>query len=263
MSRCVLITGAANGIGKELAWKFGNAGYNLQLFDVDREGLYKFAQKLKNAKISVEYFAGDVSDMDDVEGMFWEFEETLPDVVINNAGIGYNGELALMSLEDWEKLIEVNLLGPIYFMCQYLPDMIKRGSGHVVNVSSGQAFFRLPSWGAYAAIKTALGVISELFSFEASKYGIKFTTVYPFMVNTPFYTNVDGDTFVSKLSMKLLPYYSDSPEKVASKIFNAVQKNKRIELVNPINLIGVGIRSVPPLANVITRMASKLLIKGE
>jgi len=261
--KTVLITGAANGIGRELAWQFGNAGYRLQLFDIDRGNLSKIVEELECSKIPVEMLCGDVSDPDDVESMFWEYEENLPDVLINNAGIGHHGEMALMEIENWEKLINVNLMGPINFICQYLPDMIKRGSGHIVNVSSGQAFFRLPSWGAYAAVKTALGVISELFSFEASKYGIKFTTVYPFMVNTPFYQGVIGGTLLAKLSMRLLPYYADSPKKVARKIFEAVHEGKRVELVNPLNLIGVAMRSVPPIANAVTYLANKLLIKGK
>lgn len=257
----VFITGAASGIGFEIARRFGRAGHEIFITDINAVGLRKAVNQLAEEGIHANYKHMDVSKWYQVTDVISDVP--LPDVLINNAGVGYNGEMANMTIDDWERLISVNLIGPINHICAFLPSMIKRGNGHIVNVSSGQAFFRLPTWGAYAAIKTALGVISEVLSYEISKYNIKVTTVYPFMVDTPFYREVTGDTKMAELSMKLLPYYSNTPEQVADKIFDAVEKGKKIEMVNPLNWVGFAIRACPPISSMVTYLTNKLLAKGK
>jgi NAD(P)-dependent dehydrogenase (short-subunit alcohol dehydrogenase family) len=256
----VLITGAASGIGLCLAERFLDAGAYVIMTDVDYEKLKEVGEEFMKVHYKkVNYYPCDVGSRYDVRNLKdWAGEV---DILVNNAGIGCNKELANMNDSEWERLIDVNLLGPIYHINAFLPSMIARGSGHIVNVSSGQAFFRLPTWGAYAATKVALGAMSELMAYELAKYGIKVTTIYPFMVNTPFYKGVEGDTFVARMSMKLLPLYSDTPEKVAEKILNAVQKEKKVEMVNPINHVGFVMRSLPPVANSITWLVNKFLAK--
>ena len=174
-----------------------------------------------------------VMDVSDREAVFdlarWVTEDLGGlDVLINNAGIGHHGELADMSLERWDQLLAVNLNGSLNHVYAFLPHFIERRGGHIVNVSSGQAFYRLPTWGAYAAVKAALGVFSEVLHFELRKYGVRVTTVYPFMVNTAFYENVESETLGSRLSMKLLPLYSQRPEKVGRIIFKAVRRRSRV-----------------------------------
>ena len=183
------------------------------------------------------------------------------DILINNAGIACNKEIAETTNVEWFNLINVNLFGPIRLINKFLP-MLKNSEGQIVNVSSGQAFFRLPGWGAYSATKVALSAVSELLAFELSKYNIIVMTVYPFMVDTPFYKNVSGDTFVSKLAMKLIPYYSNTPEYVADKIFKSVQNYKRVEYVNPINYLGIAIRALPPVASIFTYITNKLFTRS-
>lgn len=259
----VLITGAASGIGFELTKKFLLNGDMVFMVDYNKLALKKaFDKIISEAKPLVKnlyYYECDVR----MPSHIWRIIEYVKDigdldVLINNAGIAHNEELINTDNSSWAKLIDTNLLGPIYMMNIFMP-MLKRTKGQIVNVSSGQAFFRLPSWGAYSVTKLALGALSELLSFEASKYNIKVTTVYPFMVNTPFYEDMSGDTFVSKLAMKFLPLYSDSAEKVAQKIFQAVQKKKRVEYINPINYVGVAFRAMPPVAGLVTYIADKLL----
>ncbi|MBN2056956.1 SDR family oxidoreductase, partial [bacterium] len=174
------------------------------------------------------------------------------DVLINNAGIGHAGLLAETSLETWRRLMDINLWGPLNHLHAFLPDMITRGGGHIVNVSSGQAFFRLPTWGPYAVSKLALGALSEILRFETARHGIRVTTVYPFMTNTGFYDTVQADTWGQQLSMKLLPWYSQSPETVGRIIFNAVRRRKTVELVHPANLLGRLIDFTPGVRTVVS-----------
>lgn len=266
INKKVLITGAASGIGFQLARRFASAGSVVVMVDNNKEQLNKSVRKIARefAPYTIIYhYMCDVSYPHDVMKLKKYVEDRLEniDILINNAGIAFNRELADTTNKDWRKLLKVNLLGSIYTINEFLSEMKERKSGHIVNVSSGQAFFRLPTWGAYAVSKVALGAMSELLSFELAKYGVNVTTVYPFMVNTPFYNETKGDTFVARMSMKLLPFYSDSPEKVASKIFDAICDKKRVEMVNPINYLGFIMRSLPPVASSITWLVNKFLAK--
>jgi short-subunit dehydrogenase len=123
--------------------------------------------------------------------------------------------------------------------------MQRRRSGHIVNVSSGQAFFRLPTWGPYATIKLALGAFSEMLRFELRKHGIAVTTVYPFMVDTGFYRGIEGETWSQRMSMKLVPYYSMRPDSVARIIVRAIEQRRAVETVHPLNDLVKVVRSVP------------------
>lgn len=249
----VLITGAAQGIGLETAIQFAEAGSHLVLTDINEEKLAAAKRTIEEYGVGVWTYVVDVSDKEQVETVAKTVEKEIGclDILINNAGVGHHGELDETSLNTWKKLIDVNLWGPLHHIYAFLPLMKEQGSGHIVNVSSGQAFFRLPTWGAYAAIKLAIGVISEILHYELKKYNIKVTTVYPYMVNTGFYTGVETKGLGSKLSMALLPLYSQKPETVAKIIFKAVKKGKRIEMVNVLNHFAKYMHVLSPVSNAI------------
>lgn len=259
----VLITGAACGIGRSLAELFANAGSELILTDFNEVALKEACQQLESKNVTVHKYVVDISKREQVENMAADILENLGniDILINNAGIGHNGEIIETSLDTWKKLMDVNFWGALYHIYAFLPSMIKAKKGHIVNVSSGQAFFRLPTWGPYAIIKLAMGSMSELLRIELSKFKIKVTTVYPFMVNTGFYGDIEGETLGTKISMKLLPYYSMKPEKVANIIFNAVKKEKPLEMVSIINDIGALSRSIAPVSNLISNISLRFLGK--
>ena len=259
----VLITGGACGIGRKMAGLFANSGCEVIISDINQESLDKAAAELQDEAPAIYSYRVDVSSREQVEEMATHVLENVGrvDILINNAGIPHTGEIVETSVDTWEKLMGVNFWGPLYHTYAFLPSMIEAESGHIVNVSSGQAFFRLPTWGPYSTTKLALGGFSELKGVELEKFNIKVTTVYPFMINTGFYDDVEGETWGTKLSMKLLPYYSMSPEKVAKIIFKAVKKQKPVEMVSVINNFGTFSRAVSPLANVISK--TSLLFLGK
>ncbi len=261
--KTVLITGASTGIGYQLAKHLAWDGCRLILVSRNEQALARVAQELNQQGTQVKIFAADVSDRQAAENIAAEIlgEYSGLDLLINNAGIGFHGELAEMSPHDWEQLMNTNMWGALNYIYAFLPSMKQRRSGHIVNISSGQAFFRLPTWGAYAAIKTCLGVFSEILHFELIKYDIRVTTVYPYMVDTGFYEGVAGTTFWGRKSMELLPYYSQSPEKAARKIHKAITKGKRVTLVSPFNWLGRIILACPPLACITSRIANWALAR--
>ncbi|MBI5529591.1 MAG: SDR family oxidoreductase [Deltaproteobacteria bacterium] len=263
-SKRVLITGAAGGIGFCLAEECARAGCVLVITDINESKLDEAAAKLRATGATAHARRMDVTRKEDADEMAkWVIDELGGlDVLVNNAGVGFLAELAETRLDDWKRLMDVNFMGPLYLVYAFLPWMIEHRHGHIVNVSSGQAFFRLPTWGAYATIKLALGAFSELLAVEIRKYDIRVTTVYPFMVNTGFYGDIKGETFMAKLSMKLVPYYSMSPQTVGRIIFRAIEKQKKVEMVSLINDLGYFTRFVPPIADIIGYTANLFLTKN-
>ncbi len=235
--KTVLITGGAGGIGLCLAAQFAKAGSSLIISDINAEALESARAKLQGLCADVATYKVDITKRRQVKDMASDILERFGglDILINNAGLGFSAELADTDIDMWKKLIDVNLMGTLYHVDAFLPSMKERGKGQIVNVSSGQAILRLPTWGAYAAVKSALGAYSETLYYELRGHGIHVTTIYPFMVNTGFYSDIEGESFGAKLSMKLVPYYSMSPEKAGKIIFKAVKKKKKVEMTHPAN----------------------------
>ena len=247
-----LITGAAQGIGLATALELAEAGCHLILTDINSQQLEEAAFQIKTTfNNKLHFYTVDVADKEQVQNLAQEITTTVGqlDLLINNAGIGHHGSLEETTLETWQRLININLLGPLHHIYAFLPLMKQQEQGHIINVSSGQAFFKLPTWGAYAGIKMAIGAISEILHYELKTYNINVTTVYPYMVHTGFYKDVETQSLGSKLSMKLLPLYSQKPATVAKIIVKAIHKKKRIEMVNPLNHLAKNIHTWSPLSN--------------
>jgi len=260
----VVITGAASGIGRCLAFRFAKEKSNLILTDINYDELMKVQGELEQLGHNIKSFRLDVSNKYDVdvvaEQVIDEFGSI--DVLINNAGLGYACELAETSLEMWQKLMGVNFWGPLYHVYAFLPYMKNKEEGaNIVNVSSGQAFYKFPNWGAYATSKLAVATFSEVLGHELRKYKISVSTVYPYMVNTSFYSDIMGDTKLGKFMMKMVPYYSMTPTKVAKIIVKAVKKNKFRETVSILSDFGFYMHFVPYLHRIFSRISNYFLNK--
>ena len=258
----VLITGAAQGIGYETAVQFAAAGAHLILTDIDTDRLDAAERSLRAyPKSQLFCYTVDVANKQQVEHLAQQVEAEIGrlDILINNAGIGYHGALESTSLATWKRLIDINIWGSIYHIYAFLPLFKKQKAGQIVNVSSGQAYFRIPSWGAYAATKLMIGAISDILHFELQAYNIKVTTVFPYVVNTGFYKAVKGQSLGAKLSMKLLPFYAQKPSTVGKIIFNAIVEEKRIEMVNILNSLAKTVHFFNPVSNLFIKLANNML----
>jgi NAD(P)-dependent dehydrogenase (short-subunit alcohol dehydrogenase family) len=257
----VLITGSARGIGFQTARKFLRAGASVILTDVDEDALDVAEADLEASGTVLDTYSVDVSDRDAVEEMAEDVLEKHGrlDVLVNNAGIAHHEEITETSVEEWETVFGVNFFGPLYHIYSFLPDMLDRGEGHIVNISSGQAFFLLPTWGAYATSKLALGGFSEVLHHELRKHDINVTTVYPYVVNTGFYEDVGIDSIGSQLSMKFLDHYAYSPEEIAEKIFTATRDEKKSEMTSFLNWAGYYMDLVPGAKSLFTQATDLLM----
>ncbi len=257
----VLITGAAGGIGAALATQLAQRGARLFLTDLRGEALQDVAASLGGAEVHAQ--ACDAGDGEAIAGLAAKVTEIWGglDILINNAGIGHNGAIQDTPITQWEALFRVNLLGPIRHVEAFLPMMQAAGRGHIVNISSGQAFFRLPSWGAYACSKVALAAYSELLGLELERQSIHVTTVYPFLADTGFYGGIDAETSLGRWSVKLMPYYAMSPARVARRTLQAMRVKRKVAWISPFNLFGYYMRLFPPLADAVGRVGTALLVR--
>lgn len=259
--KIVLVTGSARGIGFQTARQFARAGSRLVLTDLDGEALSEAENQLSQEGEVLETYSMDVSNRDAVDEMADDLLDRHGrlDVLINNAGIPHHEEFTETTVEEWEQVFAVNFFGPIYHIYAFLDDMLDRGDGHIVNISSGQAFFLLPTWGAYATSKLALGGFSEVLHTELKKHNITVTTVYPYVVNTGFYTDVGIESLGSKLSMKFLELYAFSPEEIAEKVFEATRDERRSEMTSLLNWASYYMDLIPGMKNIASQATDYLM----
>lgn len=182
-----LITGAASGIGRSFALALAKEGMNLYITDINMEDLEKVKNEVIQLGATVFTNKCDVSKFEDFKTISEEFYSKLGDLdmLINNAGIAIGGGIENLEIEDWEKVLGVNLWSIIYSLKVFVPHMIEKGSGHIVNVSSGSGIFGdffepLP----YITSKFAVVGLSEALFSRLIDYGINVSVICPTVIKT-------------------------------------------------------------------------------
>lgn len=210
-----LITGASSGIGRATALAFATAGFDVGLIGRSVERLQSVAAEVAPLGVQASPYALDLANLAQVkDGMAAIAVEFGPvDVLVNNAGMGYTGDLLSTTLEDWQHVINLNLTSVFLCIQGILPAMRDRGRGTIINVSSiaGEAAF--PGWGAYNVSKAGLNALSKTWAAEERDHGIRVVTIAPGAVNTSIW---DTDTVQANFDRsKML-----SPETVAQTILH-------------------------------------------
>ena len=182
----VVVSGAASGIGRASALTFSRLGAKLALADIQEGPLADLAREIYSNGGSARAFDLDVSDREQVgsfaEAVLCEFGKA--DVIVNSAGVLILGETRLVSLEDFRWLMGVNFWGAVHLVHFFLPSMIERRRGHIVNISSPNALAPVPFVGPYAASKAALDMFSDTLRIEVADFGVGVTTVCPGFTRT-------------------------------------------------------------------------------
>lgn len=185
----VLVTGAGSGIGRAVAEQLGAAGAHLHLTDRDTAGLETTRDAVVAAGGSVPTaHPADVADAAQVAELAAAVHAVVPavDVVMNVAGIAVWGRVEDLALEQWRRVVEVDLMGPVHVIDAFVPPMVReRRRGHLVNVSSAAGLVGLPLHAPYSAAKFGLRGISEVLRFDLARHGIAVTLVCPGAVDTP------------------------------------------------------------------------------
>ena len=187
MSKTVLITGASRGIGKACAEVFANAGYRVAInYNKSEKQAAELADKLRASGCDADCFKADVSKSDEVYSMLNWAKDRFGhiDVLINNAGISIAGLLTDLTNEQWEDLRGVCLDGTVYCCRAFLPDMVRRQSGCIINISSVWGVRGASFEAAYSSVKAGIIGLTLALSKECAPSNIRVNCIAPGVIDT-------------------------------------------------------------------------------
>ena len=178
-NRTAIITGGAQGFGFNIAKKFLNSDANVIIWDLDEKKLQSVSKKINNPKLS--YNVVDISSFEKVNKIVLEIEKSSKiDILVNNAGItGPTTELWNYSLEDWNKVVEINLNGTFNCCKSIVPNMIKNNYGRIVNIASVAGKEGNANASAYSAAKAAVIGLTKALGKELAKKNIAVNAITP------------------------------------------------------------------------------------
>jgi 3-oxoacyl-[acyl-carrier protein] reductase len=185
-NKTALITGGSRGIGKAIALALAKEGVNI-IITGRNEAHLKEAQAIISATgVRVTYAVMEVSNRAEVDKVMADVIKQSPpiDILINNAGIGAFGGFLELPPEQWEQIIQVNLLGVYYCTRAILPGMIARKTGDIINISSTAGQRGAPVTSAYSASKFGLLGLTESLMLEVRKHNIRVSALTPSTVAT-------------------------------------------------------------------------------
>ncbi len=228
ISPTALVTGSASGLGYEFSRLLARDGYNLILVDKKEEDLNIAADKIKeDYNISVRPIVQDLAIPDAGKIIYKQVKDQPIEVLINNAGFGISG---LFSDTDWQleqSMIYLHVLTPTYLVKHISGDMIKRGSGKLMNISSVAAFTPGPLMNIYYATKGYLLSFGRALSNELKGTGVSITTACPGLTRTRF---SETRARLSDVPVPEFGMLADSTEKVAAIAYRAMNKGKTVSV---------------------------------
>ncbi|AOW19791.1 3-ketoacyl-ACP reductase [Urechidicola croceus] len=181
-----LITGAGKGIGRAMAIALAHEGVNVALLSRTESDLKEVSQEIESLGVQSYIVTADVSSMNEVnkaaEKIYKRFDTI--DILINNAGIGKFANFMDLEPKDWEEVIQVNLMGTYYVTRAFLPQMIERKSGDIINISSTAGLKGNAMTSAYSASKFGVLGLTESLMQEVRKHNIRVTALTPSTIAT-------------------------------------------------------------------------------
>lgn len=185
--KTAVITGSARGLGKAIALKLASLGANIVLSDIaTSESLDETAQEFKEANYKVAVTRGDVRNPDDVKAMIATAVDTFGsiDILVNNAGITRDKPMAMMSEEDWDSVLDINLKGS--FLCTKFAakQMIKKKHGRIINIASVAGRYGNKGQANYSASKAGLIGLTKTTAKEFASRGVTCNAIAPGVIRS-------------------------------------------------------------------------------
>lgn len=180
--KTAIITGAAVGIGRATAIRLAQAGANLILVDTNVEKLKEVEKELKVYGKDVLVFEGNVTDENRVQEIVAEALQKFPtiEILVNNAAV-WRGNASFMevTIEEWKRYIDINVMGTVYFIRAVLPNMLDNNYGRIINVSSVAGVYGNARMVHYSATKGAVNLLTKALAKEVTDKNILVNSVCP------------------------------------------------------------------------------------
>ena len=266
--KIAVVTGAGSGIGRSTARLFARQGARVHVVDVNGDSAAAVAAEVKAAGGDAVAHVVDVADPEAVERLARDVFDTdrRVDILHNNAGIGHAGNIEATTMEDWQRVINVNLLGVAYGVQAFVPRMLAQGRpAVVVNTASEAGLVPTARMAPYTASKFGVVGMSEALNAELAPRGIHVIAVCPGIINTAIVRTgiIRGE--IADIHDKAIAFYSKrgaSPDVVAEAVLNAVEKPRLIvpvpksHVLLPYLLHRISPRLIQPLSRQISRLMS-------
>ena len=222
-NKTVLITGAGGGFGRHMVRQFRAAGANLVLTDISDDALREAIDDAGSDLVAA--VATDLSSEAGCSAIseLCTSKSVTPDILVNNAGLAVAGRSDHVPQDDWERLMQVNLLAPMRLSNLFVPAMVERGSGHIVNISSVAGWIGAQGLSSYCAAKFGLRGYGDSLAYELYGTGVHVTTVYPCFSQTPI---LDSPQYGYEQPRRVPAYLISEPADVVARMIKGVRRGR-------------------------------------
>jgi 3-oxoacyl-[acyl-carrier protein] reductase len=239
-NKVAIVTGASRGIGRAIVLKLCNEGAKVAFnYSSDEKSVAETIKLLEEQKCEYLVFKGSVTDVNFVKSMVDEVKKKWQtiDILVNNAGIIKDKPLLMMSEDDWDEVISVNLKGAFYFTKYCISSMIAQKNGAIVNISSLSGVFGREAQTNYGAAKAGLLGFTKCLAREVGKYNVRVNAVMVGLIDTRMTKQLPRD--IKEELIKLIPLGRiGQPEEVANTVLFLVSSLSSYITGAVINLTG-------------------------
>ena len=230
-----IVTGGGSGIGEGLCRELARRGTRVVVADINEENAGRVAAAIAAGGGQAEARTVDVAREQDVKCLVQDIAAAYGhlDYLFNNAGIAIGGDARDLTLDDWQRVLDVDLYGVLHGVRAAYPIMAGQGSGHIVNTSSAVAFLSAPGNAPYCTAKYAVVGLSLSLRLEGADLGVKVSCVCPGFVRTNIYQNAEavGMTLPDRMSREQFagaPSKMMPPSRAAQVILDGVARDKAL-----------------------------------
>ncbi len=225
-NKTAVITGATSGIGAAYAKRFAGQGYDLVITGRRREKIEALAKNIrKECHVRVEVVLAELSEKEEIRKVIEVMQEKQVEILVNNAGFGANSLFYECDLEVAEQLASVSVIAPMELIRAVLPDMVKKKSGTIINISSESVYMIVPKNSVYSGSKAFLKSFTEGLHVDLTGIGIRVQAVCPGLIHTDFHEKMGMEK--SRQTNKGIVSWM-SPEEVVTCSLKDLQKGKVI-----------------------------------
>jgi NAD(P)-dependent dehydrogenase (short-subunit alcohol dehydrogenase family) len=269
--KTVVVTGAGSGIGRSSAMLFARLGAKVYVADLNGQSAESVVAEIAGLGGSAVAHTIDVTDPEASDALAQRvFEEDgRVDVLHSNAGIGHAANIEHTTIEDWQRVIGVNLLGVAYVAQAFIPRLLAQGRrSSIVNTASLAGLVAAPQMAPYSASKFGVVGMSESLNAELAPHGIHVGAVCPGIIDTPITRSAIMRGEPAERREQAIAFYRKrgaSPDQVAEAVVDAVRKRKIVQTVPASQVMPVWLlkRVSPRASQLLARLLPKLVMRGK